>query len=499
MTRATEDNSFAEQIRRQRAALAASEASYATTTAQKNALSSNSSSCDVALRKCMSEICGSDFTKCALDGDTMFGDKLNRCKQDSNCSGEEFSLFTAEIKADRDMNVRLASYNTVLDCGNSYNACIVNECGTTFNKCLGKKNSDAAIQKCSAIAKECAEADSGLPSRFGTVIGKLRESAEKDVKKDEERMYKLRDLMKQSCEKLGARFDERTFDCVYTVNFFAGENQSTPIASRKRYAGDTFVCMQEWFGVNATSYQENAYRETRAQTAASSAMLGSGLGTAAGLVTSGAMGRALDTQKAKKAYKEECKEIEGKKWKNGKCVDINEPDEETPLQPETVNDNSPQGEIDTSSSSDNTAAPATTTSSDTSETSSETKVSISANGTIDAGTEKMTQEIKNKIQTDQAIQDIKDGKTVTPRVNIKAPDLPTSYGTQNTTKAINQNNTRNVFKSKNNSEKSSDNSVVSTNEKISKKIDIKVPDSSKISGTDIATKRGMEAIFNSKK
>nr|MBQ0091434.1 hypothetical protein [Candidatus Enterousia merdequi] len=68
----------------------------------------------------------------------------------------------------------------------------------------------------------------------------------------------------------------------------------------KRYAGDTFVCMQEWFGVNVTTFKENAYRETRAQTAASSAMLGSGLGTALGTITSGAMGRALDTQKAKK-------------------------------------------------------------------------------------------------------------------------------------------------------------------------------------------------------
>ena len=103
--------------------------------------------------------------------------------------------------------------------------------------------------------------------------------------------------------------------------------------------------------VIATSYQENAYRETRAQTAASSAMLGSGLGTAAGLVTSGAMGRALDTQKAKKAYKEECKENEGKKWKNGKCVDINEPDkapsgtETNDISADSV-DNKPESETD---------------------------------------------------------------------------------------------------------------------------------------------------------
>lgn len=327
------DNSFAEQIRKQRAALAASEASMTTSSAQKNALATNSSSCDIALRKCMTETCGNDFTKCATDGDTIFGDKLNRCRKDSNCSGEEFSLFAAEIKSDRDMNVRLSSYDNVINCGNSYNACIVNECGTTYNKCLGKANADAAIQKCSIIARECTESDSALASRFGTAIGKLRESAEKDVKRDEERMYKLRDSMKQSCERLGAMFDERTFDCVYTINFFAGENQSTPTASRKRYAGDSFVCMQEWFGINATTFKENAYRETRSQTAASSAMLGSGLGTAAGLISSGAIDRALDTQKAKKGLKEEC-EAQGMKLKNGECVADGENKEQNAETPE---------------------------------------------------------------------------------------------------------------------------------------------------------------------
>lgn len=296
MESATEDNSFAEMIRKQRAALAASESSSAI----KSSMKSGKNTCDGALRTCMMKTCGNDFTKCATDGDTIFGDKLNKCRRDTECSGEEFRLFTAEIKADRDMNVKLSSYNNVINCGNSYNACIINECGTTYTKCLNKSKADAAIQKCNTIAKECTQYDSGLASRVGVITGKLRENAEKDIKKDEEQLYALRDKMKQSCTSMGAMFDERTFDCVYTVNFFAGTNQNTPTASRKRYAGDTFICMQEWFGINATTYKENAYRETRAQTGASSAMLGAGVGTAVGLVTSGAMGRALKTQKAKK-------------------------------------------------------------------------------------------------------------------------------------------------------------------------------------------------------
>ena len=316
---ASEDNSFAEQIRKQRAALAASDASQSSQNAQKNALATNSNTCDSDLRKCMMKKCGNDFTKCALDGATIFGDKLNACRRDTECTGEEFRLFTAEIQADRDMNVRLASFDGVINCGNQYNACIVNECGTTYNKCLGKKYADAAIQKCATIAKECTESDSGLANRFGTAIGKLRENAEKEVKKDEERMYALRDMMSTNCRKLGAMFDERSFDCVFTVNFFAGKDQSVPMASRKRYAGDTFVCMQEWFGINVTTYKENAYRETRAQTGASSAMLGSGVGTAVGLITSGAIDRSLKTQKAKKDLKKECKSFGGT-VKDGKCV-----------------------------------------------------------------------------------------------------------------------------------------------------------------------------------
>ena len=276
----------------------------------------------------MSETCGKDFTKCATDGDTDFGDKLNKCRNGTECSAEEFSLFAKEIKSDRDANVRLASYNAVVDCGNNYNACIVNECGTNYSKCLGQKNANAAVQKCSIIAKECSESDSGLAARFGTAIGKLRENAEQDIKTDENRLYALRDLMSNQCKSLGATFDERSFDCVYSIEFYAGSDQSTPMASRKAYAGDSFVCTQEWFGVNATTYRENAYRETRAQTGASSAMLGSGVGTAAGLISSGAINRAIDTQKAQKALKEECESQQGKAWKNNQCVDDNTENEE---------------------------------------------------------------------------------------------------------------------------------------------------------------------------
>lgn len=421
------DNEFAENMRRQRAALAASEASSTLSTEQKEALSTNSSSCDIALRKCMSATCGKDFTKCALDGDTTFGDKLNKCKKDATCSAEEFNLFATEIKSDRDMNARLASFNKVLDCGNTYNSCIEKECGKTFNKCLGKTSADSAIQKCANIAKECNESDSGLAARFGTAIGKLRENAEKDVKKDESRLYELRDLMAKSCRSLGATFDERSFDCVYSVEFFAGENQSTPLASRKAYAGDTFVCTQEWFGVNATTYRENAYRETRSQTATSSAMLGAGLGTAAGLVTSGAIDRALDTQKAKKDLKEECKK-QGGKLKNGKCVGAEDTKTNATEEKPTKEQNEPNSNTLNESKS---SASENQTIQQSQQVENKSSVSVS---TTPAGEVKITdndKSLQNKMAADKAVSDIKAGKTVIPpTVKIRAPKPVTSPNTK---------------------------------------------------------------------
>ena len=134
-------------------------------------------------------------------------------------------------------------------------------------------------------------------------FGALRENAEIMVQRDEARLYELRDLMAETCNRLGAAFDERTLDCVYTVNFYAGDD-NTLFASKKRYAGSTFDCTPNWFGIDVTTFMENAMRLTREQTAASSAMLGAGVGTAVGTITSGALDRAIDRGKAENALKD---------------------------------------------------------------------------------------------------------------------------------------------------------------------------------------------------
>lgn len=295
--------SLASQIRAQRAALDGADSIAAAAEQSNRAMMGNANTCDKNLRACMMAKCGNDFAKCAGDTDTLWGTKMDACRRDLTCTGTEYRLFSAEIKADRDLNSQLAFYNNIIDCGNRYNDCIATECGQKFDKCLGKSAGDLAISKCDKIARSCTEIDNGLASRTMNVFGTLRQSAEKQVSRDEKRLYELRDLMRNTCNRLGAMFDERSLDCVYTVNFYAGDD-STLYASKKAYAGSSFNCDQNWFGVDITTFRENAYRLTREQTSASSALLGSGLGMGVGAITSGAIDRAVDRHRAERALKD---------------------------------------------------------------------------------------------------------------------------------------------------------------------------------------------------
>lgn len=297
------DTELAEQIRRTRAALDAADATNTANASATKSMARGQNACDATLRACMKNKCGDDFTKCSVDTDTTWGTKMDACRRDTECTGNEYKLFASEIKADRDLNALLASYNKILDCGNRYNKCIINQCGNTYSKCLGKSAGDNAISNCASIANECKSADSGLASRTMSAFATLRQGAEVQIQSDEKRLYALRDQMATVCKRLGAMFDERSLDCVYTVNFWAGDSD-IPYASKKAYAGSTFDCDQNWFGIDITTFKENAYRLTRSQKSATTGMLGAGVGVATGAITSGAISRAIDTQKAKKALKD---------------------------------------------------------------------------------------------------------------------------------------------------------------------------------------------------
>ena len=145
LTTSGDDNALAESIRAQRAAFTAKSNQNTAKMASERAMAGNQNDCDQKLRACMQSKCGNDFTKCSGDTDTIWGTKLDSCRRDTTCTGEEYRLFTTEIKADRDSNAELSLYNSIVDCGNRYNSCIITQCGTTFSKCLGKKSGDKAI------------------------------------------------------------------------------------------------------------------------------------------------------------------------------------------------------------------------------------------------------------------------------------------------------------------------------------------------------------------
>jgi len=299
---ASQESALAKSIRAQRDAIDARDAQNLVESKTQAAFATNQNACDMGLRTCMKSKCGEDYSKCAGDTDTSWGNKMDLCRMDTTCTGHEYAIFAPEIKADRDMNARIAQYTSIVDCGNEYNDCIITQCGTTFSKCLGKTAGDRAIDACKKIATRCTEMDSGLAARAMSAFGTLRQDAEKAVQRDEARLYELRDQMAATCKRLGAMFDERTLDCVYTVEFYAGEN-STLFASKKAYAGSSFSCTPNWFGIDVTTFMDNAARLTREQKSASSAMLGAGAGIAVGAITSGAIDRAVERTKAEKELK----------------------------------------------------------------------------------------------------------------------------------------------------------------------------------------------------
>jgi hypothetical protein len=333
----TGGEALAAAIRAQRAAFdSASATAEATRQTAAATAAGSASTCNTGLRDCMRQTCGNDFLKCAGDGDTIWGDKMNRCRRDLSCTGHEFQMYSVEIKADRDMNQKMESYQEVLDCGNRYNSCLIDKCGDTLEKCLGKTAGDKAVADCASVARSCQSMDSGLANRAMQVFGTLRQGAEAQVQKDEQRLYQLRDLMSAQCARLGAMFDERTLDCVFTVNFFA-DDSAAPFASKKLYAGDSFDCTQNWFGVDITTYRENAQRLTREQTSASSAMLGSGLGIAAGTISSGAINRAIDRASAERAVKTAEKEHQEDSDSTDTNADVHAEDKDHPKKEEDKN------------------------------------------------------------------------------------------------------------------------------------------------------------------
>ena len=369
-----DESELASRIREQKNAFNARDAQNIVKTQQQSDAANNSNSCDSALRKCMQSKCGKDYTECAGDTDTTWGNKMDSCRRETVCTGHEYALLAPEIKADRDMNARISGYLSVVNCGNSYNDCIVQQCGKTFEKCLGKSAGDRAIESCKKIAQQCATHDNGLAARATSVFGLLRTDAEKTVQRDEQRLYALRDEMANMCKSFGAMFDERTLDCIHTVEFFAGDSGQL-FASKKLYAGSVFSCTPDWFGIDVTTFMDNAARLTREQKSASSAMLGAGVGVGVGAVTSGAIDRAVDRTQAQNKLRKAERANEKAEKINKKQSDSGQGGvEQAPQTPETLTNSTPNS-TPTNSTQNSTQSSTQTNSTPTNTTQNSTQSS----------------------------------------------------------------------------------------------------------------------------
>ncbi|MCL2538515.1 MAG: OmpA family protein [Alphaproteobacteria bacterium] len=300
-TRSGNDDAMARRIQEQRAAIAAGEASSAAT-ANIAAMTGTGrgNACDNALRECMSAECGNDFTKCALDGDQVWGRKIDICARNANCSGRELTIFAAEIKSDRDMNALLGRFTEIKECGDNYRACIFRACGGRgLSRCLSKSGGDRAIADCEQVYRGCQSADNGLRARAMELFASVRVDAERDVARLEQRLYAIREQMQNECRAMRGTLDTRSLECVFSVEFMVG-GSTTPFASRNIGAGMTYQCSEDWFGVDVTTFREHAAAITREQAGRRAELVGAGLGMAAGALASGVVGRGLETNKARR-------------------------------------------------------------------------------------------------------------------------------------------------------------------------------------------------------
>ncbi|MCL1786033.1 MAG: hypothetical protein FWG39_02690, partial [Alphaproteobacteria bacterium] len=297
------------------------------------------SSCDDSLRKCMADKCGENFKNCAGDGDSIWGFNIESCARAANCAPREITLFSAEIKADRDHNARWGAVSETYSCGNNYNDCILRACGgrgipnggTSVSAsvmglpyCISKTGGDNAIAnaRCRAIAEQCGDTDSGLAARALEIFGTLRILAERDLATQEQQLYGMREDLRKECRNTGGILDDRSLQCLFNVEMFAGGDWSGMIASRIIGAGAEFQCTPEWFGIDVTTHMENMARYDSQTAAATGAFSGAMLGVAGGMLASGEVYRGLKAEHTwpKSLIRNICKLFTSKEKESKRCL-----------------------------------------------------------------------------------------------------------------------------------------------------------------------------------
>ena len=322
-----EETPMAAMLRRMRAEMGMLDDSPASMELRARLGVNTAAACDNGLRVCMSRTCGGDeFAGCALDSDTEWGMKMNTCRRQTECTGDEFAAFAAEIKADRDQFHQMSRFQAIMNCGVEYNNCIRNACNSDpeYTNCVSRGGSPAACRQharyyeqcwgragevrgfahCEAIQARCRGEDSGMEGRAREMIAGMRVNLERNLANWEREIFVLHNRLIETCRATQGTLDDRSLHCVYMaylyIDYQDGEGLRT-VGNRRLHGGDRFVCTPEFFNVDLTTHIENAIRLTRSQTGATAALMGAGLGIAGGALASGAIGRAVEQHAADRA------------------------------------------------------------------------------------------------------------------------------------------------------------------------------------------------------
>ncbi|MDR1697248.1 MAG: hypothetical protein LBR41_03475 [Rickettsiales bacterium] len=273
------------------------------------AITSARSTCDADLRGCMIGLCGDDtYSKCWTDNSIEWNRKMTSCRAKSKCTTAEFDIIAPEFILDRDQFSSDSSFTIRTTCNINHNNCILQNCGRELKDCQNEAGQNRALAAC-PISRECEMVDNGMVGRSRSLFAALRIDYNEEQFANRQRMRELVDIMRNECAAQKGSYDEEGMTCVYSVELAAnvyqnmvdrgrvdmGQANMVTLASRKLYAAAVYQCTEDWFGVDISTYMENAERRTANDRIAYNSALASGLAGAAGTVTnlasSGAYGQ----------------------------------------------------------------------------------------------------------------------------------------------------------------------------------------------------------------
>lgn len=239
-------------------------------------------SCDETWRQCLqgSDVCGTNYILCTTLSPIEFSNRISVCpKKIGDCTVSNATV--KEVINNKDDYMKVSKADSILECGETMSNCIMDICGKGFTKCA--KSISVAKTNCGYIADECSRVDPALWVRTATALNFAKGQMNAEITKIENRMAEIESELRAECSKNNFAFDSSKMQCIGVVDFNA---MGMVLQSKRMSAGSVGNCSDEFFGLDITTYRQNAANETIKQKTVSNtisgAMLGMGVGSLAG-------------------------------------------------------------------------------------------------------------------------------------------------------------------------------------------------------------------------